>query len=289
MRSISDYTRALFGEKAYRLSLDGGFSCPNRDGAISRIGCTFCLNGSGDFASSHILPLDEQIEQAKSRISGKYRGSTFIAYFQSFTNTYAPVDILRQRFKPVIRRDDIAALAIGTRPDCLPADVMDLLGELNRIKPVWVELGLQTMHDDTALRLNRGYPTRVYDEAIASLNLLGIHTITHMILGLPGETEDMMLATADHIAAQNSGGLKIQMLNILRGTPLADEYESAPFPLLSLEEYAGLTARIIRRMPDSMALHRMTGDGPRRALIAPMWITDKKRVLNTIERELRRI
>ena len=289
MRSISDYTRALFGEKAYRLSLDGGFSCPNRDGAISRIGCTFCLNGSGDFASSHILPPDEQIEQAKSRISGKYRGSTFIAYFQSFTNTYAPVDILRQRFAPVIRREDIAALAVGTRPDCLPADVLDLLGELNCIKPVWVELGLQTMHDDTALRLNRGYPTRVYDEAIASLNLLGIHTVTHMILGLPGETEDMMLATADHIAAQNSGGLKIQMLNILRGTPLADEYESAPFPLLSLEEYAGLTARIIRRMPDSMVLHRMTGDGPRRALIAPMWITDKKRVLNTIERELRRI
>jgi len=289
MRSISDYTRSLFGEKAYRLSLDGGFSCPNRDGAISRTGCTFCLNGSGDFASSHVLPLEAQIDQAKARVAGKYRGSTFIAYFQSFTNTYAPVDVLRQRFEPVIRRDDIAALAIGTRPDCLPASVLVLLGELNRIKPVWVELGLQTMHDSTAARLNRGYPTRVYDEAIANLNALGIHTVTHMILGLPGETEEMMLATADHIAAQQSGGLKIQMLNILRGTPLATEYESEPFPMMSLEEYAALTARIIHRMPDSMVLHRMTGDGPRRALIAPMWITDKKRVLNTINQNLRTI
>ena len=287
MRSITDYSLSLFGQKAYRLSLDGGFSCPNRDGTLSRTGCTFCLNGSGDFAAPHLLPPDQQIDHAKTRVAGKYRGSAFIAYFQSFTNTYAPIDVLRRRFEPVIRRDDICALALGTRPDCLPPDVLDLLGELNRVKPVWIELGLQTMHDATAAYLNRGYPTRVYDEAVASLNALGIHTVTHMILGLPGETEVMMLQTADHIAAQHSGGLKIQMLNILRGTPLAIDYAASPFPLLSLEEYAALTAQIIRRMPSGMVLHRMTGDGPRHALIAPTWITDKKRVLNTINRNLR--
>lgn len=287
MKTITDYCTEIFGEKAYRLSLDGGFGCPNRDGTVSRGGCTFCLNGSGDFAASHALPPDEQIDQAKSRIAGKYRGSTFIAYFQSFTNTHAPADVLRAKFESVIRRSDISALAIGTRPDCLPAPALNLLSELNRIKPVWVELGLQTMHDSTAARLNRGYPTRVYDDAVASLNALGIHTVTHTILGLPGETEEMMLATADHIAEQNSGGLKIQMLNILRGTPMADEYECAPFPLMMMEEYASLTAKIIRRMPDDMVLHRMTGDGPRRALIAPQWVTDKKRVLNAIHRQLR--
>lgn len=288
MRSITDYCTGIFGEKAYRLSLDGGFSCPNRDGTLSSGGCTFCLGGSGDFAASHTLPIDRQIDQAKSRIAGKYRGSTFIAYFQSFTNTYAPADVLRAKFEPVIRRGDIAALAIGTRPDCLPAPVLALLAELNRIKPVWVELGLQTMHDVTAARINRGYPTRVYDEAVSALNDIGIHTVTHMILSLPGETEDMMLATADHIAEQNSGGLKIQMLNILRSTPMADEFARAPFPLMDLDAYASLTARIIRRMPDHMVLHRMTGDGPRRALIAPQWITDKKRALNAISRALSR-
>ena len=287
MRSITDYTAQIFGQKAYRLSLDGGFSCPNRDGTLSRTGCTFCLNGSGDFAASHILPLDAQIDQAKARVAGKYHGSAFIAYFQSFTNTYAPVDVLRRRFEPVIRRSDICALALGTRPDCLPASVLDLLGELNCIKPVWVELGLQTMHDATASRLNRGYPTQVYDHAIAALNSADIHTVTHMILSLPGETEDMMLQTADHIAAQHSGGIKIQMLNILRGTPLAEEFARTPFPLFTLEQYAAVAAKIIRRMPSDMVLHRMTGDGPRSALIAPSWVTDKKRVLNTIQRELR--
>ena len=288
MKTIVQYAIETFGEKAYRLSLDGGFGCPNRDGTISRGGCTFCLNGSGDFAASHHLPLNAQIDQAKSRIAAKYRGHTFIAYFQSFTNTHAPADVLRQKFLPVLQRPDIAALAIGTRPDCLPAPVIDLLAELNAIKPVWVELGLQTMHDTTAVRLNRGYPTRVYDTAIAALNAIGVHTVTHMILSLPGEDRAMMLQTADHIAAQRSGGLKIQMLNVLRGTPLADEYAANPFPLLSLEEYADLTASIIRRMPADMVLHRMTGDGPRNAIVAPAWVTDKKRVRNTIDRELRR-
>lgn len=288
MKTITQYAIETFGEKAYRLSLDGGFSCPNRDGTISHGGCSFCLNGSGDFAASHRLPLNQQIDQAKSHISQKYRGNTFIAYFQSFTNTHAPARLLREKFLPVIRRDDIAALAIGTRPDCLPSSVLDLLAELNDIKPVWIELGLQTMHDSTATRLNRGYPTQVYDAAIANLNSIGVHTVTHMILSLPGETRDMMLQTADHIAGQRSGGLKIQMLNVLRGTPLAAEYASAPFPLLSLEEYAALTAEIIRRMPEEMVLHRMTGDGPRDAIIAPTWVTDKKRVRNTIDRELRR-
>lgn len=286
MRSITDYCTEIFGEKAYRLSLDGGFTCPNRDGTLSHTGCTFCLGGSGDFAASHVLPPDQQIDQAKARVASKYRGRTFIAYFQSYTNTHAPADVLRARFWPVLMRDDVAAIAVGTRPDCLPAPVLDLLGKMNRIKPVWVELGLQTMHDSTAARLNRGYPTHVYDEAVTALNSLGIHTVTHMILSLPGETEDMMLATADHIAAQNSGGLKIQMLNILRGTPLAEEFARNPFPLMDMDRYAALTAKIIRRMPDDMVLHRMTGDGPRRALIAPQWITDKKRALNAITRAL---
>lgn len=287
MRTITDYCKQIFGEKAYRLTLDGGFNCPNRDGSIAVGGCTFCRTGSGDFAESATLPLDEQIARSKARISGKYKGSTYIAYFQSFTNTYAPVRVLRERFMPVILRDDIAALAIATRPDCLPDDVLHLLADLIAIKPVWVELGLQTIHNNTAAMFNRGYETYVYDNAIARLNSIGIHTVTHMILNLPGETKEMMLETADHIAAVSSSGLKIQMLNILRDTPLALEYNKSPFPLFSLEEYAALTADIIRRMPADMVLHRMTGDGSHDHLIAPRWITDKKRVLSTINQLLK--
>lgn len=287
MKSITEYCTEIFGEKAYRLSLDGGFTCPNRDGTIGTGGCTFCRAGSGDFAESHILPIDEQIERAKQRISSKYHGHTFIAYFQSYTNTYAPAEKLREKFLPVILRDDIAGLAIGTRPDCLPEDVLRLLSELNRIKPVWVELGLQTMHNSTAHAFHRGYDTNIFDRAVSELNSTGIHTITHMILNLPGETPEMMIKTADHIALAGSGGLKIQMLNILRDTELAMQYTKNPFPLFDLVEYAELTAEIIRRMPEDMVLHRMTGDGARQHLIAPAWITDKKRVLGTIRYALK--
>ena len=289
IRMISDVLKEQYGEKIYRLALSSGCTCPNRDGKVGTGGCTFCSEGgSGEFAAK-TAPIAEQIEAAKKLVSAKTKGSRFIAYFQSYTNTYGDVDRLRALYTETIERDDIAILSIGTRPDCLGNEILDMLASLNRVKPVWVELGLQTMHDTTAARLNRGYALPVFEEAVRNLKRLGIEVIVHVIFGLPGETGDDMLQTIRYLSGMVPAvdGIKIQMLNILKGTAMGERYEREPFPLLSLEEYTDLVAESLRILPEQMVVHRMTGDGPGQLLIAPDWVRNKKKVLNTIQRKLR--
>lgn len=285
--SLDYHFKATFGEKIYRLSLNAGMTCPNRDGHLSTGGCIFCsAGGSGDFAASARLSITEQIEEAKQRVSGKTKCSKYIAYFQAYTNTYAPVDYLRKIFSEAIRHPDIVALSIATRCDCLPEYVLDLLTELNQIKPAWVELGLQTIHEKSLQFIRSGFTLAQFDEAVVQLHTRGIAVITHLILGLPGETKEDMLASLAYIANLPVSGLKLQLLHILRGTDLATYYEANPFWTFSLEEYCDFIVDCIELLPPEMVLHRLTGDGPRKLLIAPLWSTDKKRVLNTITRRL---
>lgn len=289
MITENEYCKKQFGKKLYKISLDGGMSCPNRDGKLDTRGCIFCsAGGSGDFTPDRRIPLDEQIEDAKKRVASKYKGTHYIAYFQAYTNTYAPVEKLRALFMPVIKREDIAVLSIATRPDCLSDEVLDLLRELNDIKPVWVELGLQTIHEKTADYIRRGYPLSVYDKAIRNLDKIGIHTITHLILGLPGETKEDMLQSVRYVAACGSQGIKLQLLHVLKGTDLASDYEKGLFRTLSFDEYIDLLADCVRLLPKDMVVHRLTGDGPKNLLIAPMWSADKKRVMNTIHQRLKK-
>ena len=288
MRRLSDVLKETYGEKIYRLSLRAGCTCPNRDGTAGFGGCSFCSEGgSGEFAAPP-GPLDDQIREAKKRIAAKTDARRFIAYFQSFTNTYGDIGRLRKLYEEAIRREDVAVLAIGTRPDCLGEDVMAMLKDLAAIKPVWVELGLQTIHEKTAARINRGYTLPVFEEAYRQLTAAGITVIVHVILGLPGETKEDMLDTIRYLASLNPPlpGIKLQMLQVLTGTRLGDEYLREPFPLLTLDEYADLIAQSAAILPDETVLHRMTGDGPRKLLIAPEWCLHKKIVLNTINRRL---
>lgn len=288
MQTLNEYCRAQFGEKLYKLSLNGGMTCPNRDGTLGVRGCIFCsAGGSGDFAPDARLSIPDQIEEAKARVAGKYRGSRYIAYFQAYTNTYAPVERLRELFTPVVEREDIAVLSVATRPDCLPGKVLDLLGELNRRKPVWVELGLQTIHPDTAAYLRRGYDLPCYERAAAELRARGIHVVTHVILCLPGEGREEMLQTARYVG-QHSDGIKLQLLHVLEGTDLAADYRAGRVPLPTLEEYVALVRECVKVLPEDMVVHRMTGDGPKRMLLAPQWSGDKKRVLNALNRALER-
>lgn len=289
MRYLSDVLKERYGEKVYKLSLTSGCTCPNRDGSVGFGGCSFCsAGGSGEFAS-HAGDIEKQIEDAKERIQKKTSSRRFIAYFQSFTNTYGDARTLKELYEAIVRRDDIAVLSIGTRPDCLGNEILDMLASLNRIKPVWVELGLQTMHDRTAAGLNRGYALPVFEEAVRNLKSVGIEVIVHVIFGLPGETKDDMLQTIRYLSGMVPAvdGIKIQMLNILKGTAMGERYEREPFPLLSLEEYTDLVAESLRILPEQMVVHRMTGDGPGQLLIAPDWVRNKKKVLNTIQRKLR--
>ena len=286
--SLDFYLKQTFGEKVYRLSLNGGMTCPNRDGTLGSGGCIFCsAGGSGDFAAAPQLSVTKQIEAAKKRIAAKADCRKYIAYFQAYTNTYAPVPHLREIFTEAISHPDIAALSIATRCDCLPDETLDLLEELNRKKPVWIELGLQTMHDDTLRRIRSGFVRRQYEEAVFALSSRGIAVITHLILGLPGETRDMMRASVTYVAGLPVQGVKLQLLHILRGTELGAQYEAEPFPLFSLEEYCDFVADCVALLPPEMVIHRLTGDGPRSLLLAPLWSTDKKRVLNTIQKSFR--
>lgn len=280
-RSFSDEIRRRFGEKLYKLSLDGGMSCPNRDGTTGSGGCIFCLNGSSRFAAVKNTSIEAQLENARARIA--FKASTagrYIAYFQSYTNTYAPVEKLRELFFPLIARDDIAVLDIATRPDCLGDDVLALLAELNSIKPVWIELGLQSIHEHTAEYIRRGYTLAVYDRAMQALKALNMEVITHMIIGLPGESDSMIYETAEYIAKSGADGIKLQLLHVLRGTDLAAEYAAGRVETLSLEHYAQLLAGCIARLRPDMTIHRITGDGAKNELIAPLWSADKKKVLN---------
>ena len=282
---LSDRLKEQFGCKVYKLALDGGMSCPNRDGTCGTGGCIFCgADGSGAFAQTGESVL-EQIEQAKHRVADKIRDGKYIAYFQNFTNTYAPVSYLKPLLEAAISPPDVVALSVATRPDCLPADVLALLAELNRQKPVWVELGLQSIHEETARYIRRGYPLPVYDEAVAALKRCGITVITHVILGLPGETEAQMLETVRYVG-QKTDGIKLQLLHVLRGTELAKDHAAGKFETLELEQYCRLVAKCIRVLPKNVVIHRLTGDGAKKDLIAPMWSGNKKAVLNTMNRFL---
>lgn len=284
--SLNEYNQKRFGRKVYKLSLSAGLSCPNRDGACGDRGCIFCSRGgSGEFAAEATLPIAEQLEQAKGRIASKLRGDAYIAYFQPFSNTYGDPGYLRRIYREAIAPDDILGLSIATRPDCLPGDVLDLLTEINAAKPVTVELGLQTIHPATAAYIRRGYPLSVYDEAVRELHARGIEVVTHVILGLPGESTDMMLDTVRYVG-QVTDGIKLQLLHILKDTDLADEYAAGNFETLTLDEYTDILCRAIEVLPENVVIHRLTGDGDKRSLIAPMWSADKKRVLNHIRKAL---
>lgn len=287
--SLNRYLRAKYGRKVYKLAINGGFTCPNRDGTLGTGGCIFCSGyGSGEFAEEAALSVTEQIERGKMRVAGKMKGQEgkYIAYFQAFTNTYAPVERLRELFTEAIRHPEVVILSIATRPDCLPGEVLKLLAELNRIKPVWVELGLQTIHEKSAEYIRRGYPLPVYDEAVLQLRARGIEVITHVILGLPGESREEMLQTVRYVGRSGVQGVKLQLLHVIEGTDLAVDYRNGAFECMSMEEYVGLIGECLQVLPPHMVIHRMTGDGDKRTLIAPMWSADKKRVLNEINMAL---
>lgn len=286
--SLNQYLRDTFGGKVYKIAIDGGFTCPNRDGTLDNRGCIFCSGaGSGDFAENRKDSVTEQIEKGKERLSGKIKNGKYIAYFQAFTNTYGPVDELKRKYEEAIRHPDIVAVSIATRPDCLEDDVLDLIEELNHIKPVWVELGLQTIHEKTAAYIRRGYRLSVFDEAVLRLRRRGITTIVHVILGLPGETRADMLETVSYVGKSGVSGIKLQLLHVLRGTDLEKDYESGRFEVMSMENYVNLVADCIAALPRNMVIHRMTGDGDKKTLIAPLWSGDKKRVLNALNKAIK--
>ncbi len=285
--TLNEYLKDTFGEKVYKISLDAGLSCPNRDGTLSTKGCIFCSKGgSGEFSASRNLSISEQIEQAKQRISSKTDCRKFIAYFQPFTNTYADVSYLRKIYYEAIENKSIVALSIATRPDCLGDDVIELLKEINSIKPVWIELGLQTIHRSTSDYIRRCYELTVYDEAVAKLRSIGVQIITHIILGLPYETKEMMLESVKY-AGERSDGIKLQLLHILKDTDLLDEYNKGYFETLSMEEYTDILCDCIEVLPANVVIHRLTGDGDKKILVAPLWSGDKKRVLNYINKTFR--
>ncbi len=287
MTLLSDYLKAQYGCKVYKLALSASVTCPNRDGTLSDKGCSFCSKGgSGEFAPDPSLSMADQLAQAKKQVSRKVKDGRYIAYFQSFSNTYAPVAYLRRIYYEAIRPEDVVILSIGTRPDCIGDDVLLLLKEINRIKPVWIELGLQTVHDSTAERINRCYPLSVYDDAVLRLKEAGINVVTHVIFGLPGETTEMMLQTVRHVADSGIFGIKLQLLQILKGTLMAEEYARGEIPVMTLLEYTSLIQKAVALIPDNMVIHRLTGDGPKSLLIAPAWCADKKRVINELHRSL---
>ena len=287
-RSLNAELLEKFGEKLYKLALDGGFTCPNRDGTLGSRGCIFCLGGSGAFAEKPRESVTEQIERAKARVEKKNPGGKYIAYFQSYTNTYGPPEKLERLFTEAISHPDVATLSVGTRPDCLPKETVELLSRLNRIKPVWVELGLQTVHEKTAEYIRRGYPLSVYDDAVLRLKAAGLYVVTHMIIGLPGETPEMIYETAEHIGKSGADGIKLQLLHVLKGTDLEHDWREGKFETLSMEEYIEILEGCVRRLPPNMTIHRLTGDGDKKSLLGPLWSADKKRVLNAINEAFRR-
>lgn len=283
--SLNAYLKNTFGEKVYKLSLDLGLTCPNRDGTLDTRGCIFCHNGSSHFAETG-TDINTQIEKAKSRVKDKIKTEKFIAYFQSFTNTYAPAEKLEKIFKEAINRKDIVAISIGTRPDCLPPEILDLLEKLNEIKPVWVELGLQTANEKSAEYIRRCYPNSVYENAVKELKSRGINVITHIVIGLPQETEQDVFHTVDFAVKCGTDGVKLQLLHILKDTDLYEDYKKGKVKVLSLENYIDILFGCLERIPENVVIHRITGDAPKKYLVEPLWSSDKKNVLNTINREM---
>jgi len=286
--SFNKYLKDKFGQKVYKISLDGGFTCPNRDGKTGTRGCIFCSKGgSGDFAESREMSITEQIESGKKKVEKKIKSGKYIAYFQAFTNTYAPVEMLRQKYEEAINHPDIVALSIATRPDCLGDDVLKLLDEMNKIKPVFVELGLQTIHQKSAKYIRRGYDLSVYDKAVRDLKKIGVNVVVHVILGLPNESENDMLETVKYVCESGANGIKLQLLHVIDGTDLAKDYEKGLFKTLEFDEYVNLIVKCVKIIPKDIVIHRLTGDGAKKDLIAPLWSADKKRVLNAINKALR--
>ena len=293
MRRLSDYCKEKFGTKVYRLALSSGATCPNRDGKVGVGGCSFCSEkGSGEFAID-VMDLDLQIERAKALISKKFPNSInaadrkYIAYFQSFSNTYGDTKRLIGLFERAINKDEVVALSIATRPDCFSEEMLNSLERLNKIKPVWIELGLQTINENTARAFNRGYTLDVFEKTYTELKKRNFEVIVHMILGLPGESEDDMYATVKYLSKKNIDGIKIHGLHILKGTRLASEYEKHPFKIMSLEEYTRVLINCLKLLPKDTVVHRMTGDGDKKILIEPQWSADKKRVLNYINKKIK--
>ena len=279
-KSLNEHYKEKFGCKVYKLSIDAGFTCPNRDGTLGTGGCIFCDSNGGSAFAACGESVTEQLENAKKRVQQKNKGGKYIAYFQSFTNTYAPVERLRELYFEAIAPEEIVGLAIGTRPDCLPEDVVALLGEINCLKPVSVELGLQTVHPNSVKYIRRGYENEAYFHAVRRLNDAGVEVVTHIILGLPGETPKMAVETTRQAVAAGTDGVKFHLLHVLRNTDLEQEYLDGYFSCLSLEEYAQWLKACIAVLPPDVTVHRITGDGAKRDLVAPLWSGDKKRVLN---------
>lgn len=280
--SLNDRLREQYGTKVYKLALSSGCSCPNRDGTLGNRGCIFC-DGAGAFAAAG--DVSAQLTEAKSRVASKAgTEAKYIAYFQSFTNTYGSVDRLRELYLAAIDPEDVAAISIATRPDCLGSEVLAMLEELQARKPVWVELGLQTIHPETAALIRRGYDLPVYEEAVEKLRSRNMTVITHQILGLPGETANMMAETARYIGQSGANGVKFHLLHVLRGTDLAADWEAGKFQTMSLEAYIEVLEECVRQIPREMVIHRLTGDGAKKDLLAPLWSGDKKRVLNAIHK-----
>lgn len=284
--SLNQYLRETYGCKVYKLALSGGYTCPNRDGTLGTRGCIFCSEGgSGEFAASAELSVSRQIDAARERVRGKTKDDAFIAYFQTFTTTYMSAERLEAMLMEAASRGDIKAISVGTRPDCLPEDILDVLQRVNAVKPVWAELGLQTANDDTARYIRRGYETQVYVTAARELRRRGIMTVTHVIIGLPNETRDDILNTV-RLAGQCSDGVKLQLLHILKNTDLAEEYLRGRVAVMTREEYIDTVCDCIEALPEDVVIHRLTGDGDKRLLLAPLWSADKKSVLNALNKHL---
>jgi radical SAM protein (TIGR01212 family) len=286
--TLNQYYRQTFGEKIYKLSLDGGFTCPNRDGSIGTGGCIFCsAGGSGDFASDRSLPIKEQLEKAKQIFSSKNTGEKYIAYFQAFTNTYGPLSYLDKIYGEALEPEEIVGLSIGTRPDCLPPETMDLLKKYNLRKPVFLELGFQTCHEETASFIRRGYHRSVFEDSVFRAKEAGLNVVIHIILGLPGETKEMMLETIQYLNTLPIDGIKMSMLHVLKYTDLADYYINTGFHVFEQEEYIDLVVDCLECLRKDIVVHRMTGDGPKEILIAPLWSLNKRAVLNGIQKRLK--
>lgn len=287
MKLLNEYLKETFGTKVYKISLNGGFTCPNRDGTLGTRGCIFCSKGgSGDFAEDKHLSIYEQIEAGKIRVSKKMQSGKYIAYFQAFTNTYGPIEKLQSLFSEAICHPDIVALSVATRPDCLDEEVLDLLEELNHIKPVWVELGLQTIHKTSSDYIRRGYELEVYDRAVSNLRRRNLEVITHVILGLPGENHKDMAESVRYVCAGGATGIKLQLLHVLKDTDLAQEYLKGNLSVLSEDEYIAILKECVAVIPENVVIHRLTGDGDKKILLAPLWSANKKHVLNRINKEV---
>ena len=286
-KSLNQYLKERFGTKVYKIALSSGCTCPNRDGTVGVGGCIFCADtGSGDFAQNADLPIKEQMQLAKEKVASKNKGGKYIAYFQSFTNTYGSVEFLEPKFLEAMEDDEVVAVSVATRPDCLPEEILDMLSRLNTIKPVWIELGLQTIHPQTAEYIRRGYSLEVYDKAVKDLHAIGVEVITHVIIGLPDETKEDMLQTVRYVVESKAEGIKLQLLHVIEGTDLAKDYEAGNFNTLTMEEYLQIIKACVDLIPETMVIHRLTGDGNKKTLIAPLWSADKKRVLNELNKVL---